>query len=161
MSDETPTPTAAADAGGQAAPMVIAAQYIKDLSFENPMGAEAMSGLSEAPNVTIEVNTSTRHIQGNNHEVTLFMRGEAKASDRTIFIVELTYAGVVTLNNVPEEAVQPVLLIDATRHLFPFARAVLANVTRDGGFVPLMVNPIDFAAMYVQQHGMPEGVQNV
>ena len=165
MSDEAPSLETSsqetASPGGQTAPMLIVAQYIKDLSFENPMGAEAMSGLTESPNVTIEVNTSARHIQGNNHEVTLFMRGEAKTADRTIFIVELTYAGIVTLNDVPEDAVQPVLLIDATRHLFPFARSVLANVTRDGGFVPLMVNPIDFAAMYVQQHGMPESMQSV
>ena len=159
MSDET-TPQAAPANGEQVAPMVIVSQYIKDLSFENPMGADAMSGLSEAPNVTIEVNTSARNVQGNNHEVTLFMRGEAKTKDRVIFIVELTYGGIVTLNNVPDEAVQPVLLIDATRHLFPFARSILASVTRDGGFVPLMVNPIDFAAMYIQQHGMPEGMQS-
>ena len=159
MADETTLGAADPGNGNAAPPMVIAAQYIKDLSFENPLGAAALAGLEEGPNVSIEVNTSSRKLGGNSHEVTLFLRGEAKSKDKVVFIVELTYGGVIQLNNVPEDAVQPVLLIDGARHLFPFARSILANVTRDGGFVPLMVNPIDFASMYVQQYGLPESMQ--
>ena len=166
MADESTTPPEAdtgiaAPATGDAAPvapMVIAAQYIKDLSFESPLGAAALSGLDQAPHVSVEVNTSIRDLGDNNYELTLFLRGEANADEKVIFIAELTYGGIITLNNVPEDAVRPVLLIDGARHLFPFARSIIANITRDGGFVPLMINPIDFAAMYVQQHGMPPGM---
>ena len=134
-------------------PVVIGAQYIKDLSFENPLGPEALASLTEAPNVAIEVNTNVRHLGENTFEVVLLLRGEATADEKTVFIIELTYGGIVSINNVPEESVQPVLAIDAPRHLFPFARAIIANVTRDGGFPPVMINPIDFAALFLQQHG--------
>ena len=78
----------------------------------------------------------------------MFIRGEAKSEDKTVFIVELTYGGIVTISNVPEENIQPLLLIETPRHLFPFARSIVANVTRDGGFPPLLINPMDFEALY-------------
>ena len=151
-----------AESGGEAVenetnaglpPVVIGAQYIKDLSFENPLGPEALATISDAPNVAIEVNTNVRHLGQNTYEVILLLRGEATAEEKTVFIIELTYGGLVSINNVPEESIQPVLAIDAPRHLFPFARAIIANVTRDGGFPPVMINPIDFAALFLQQHG--------
>lgn len=160
MSEEPAAPEA--ENGGEAVenevnaelpPVVIGAQYIKDLSFENPMGPEALASISDSPNVAIEVNTNVRHLGQNTYEVMLLLRGEATADEKTVFIVELTYGGLVSINNVPEESIQPVLAIDAPRHLFPFARAIIANVTRDGGFPPVMINPIDFATLFLQQHG--------
>lgn len=160
MSEESPqaaprgvTPPADQQWDAAQASIVIGAQYIKDLSFENPLGPEALATLTQAPSVEIEVTTNVRNLDDTNFEVVLLVRGEAKADDKTVFIVELTYGGIVTVSGVAEESMQPVLAIDAPRHLFPFARAIIANVTRDGGFPPVMINPIDFAALYVQQHG--------
>lgn len=138
--------------------LMIGAQYIKDLSFENPQGPEILASLKENPHVNIEVHTSTRELGDGVHEVTLFIRGEADTDGKTVFIVELTYGGIVTVNVADADTVKPILLIEAPRHLFPFARAVVANVTRDGGFPPLLINPLDFASMYFEQHGMPEGL---
>ena len=163
MNDEAPERSNGSDPDAAAAvdeselpPLMIGAQYIKDLSFENPQGPEILAALANGPQVNVEVNTNARHLGENVYEVSLFIRGEALADDKAVFIVELTYGGVVTLTNVPEEEYQPLLLIEVPRHLFPFARSVIANVTRDGGFPPLMINPLDFAALYMEQHG-PQG----
>lgn len=142
--------------GGDLPPMAIGAQYIKDLSFENPQGPEILANMTETPQVNIEVNTSVRNLNENVYEVSLFIRGQAETDGKTVFIVELTYGGIVTLNNIPEESIQPVLLIEAPRHLFPFARAVVADVTRDGGFPPLMINPLDFVALYTDAQAEAE-----
>jgi preprotein translocase subunit SecB len=131
-------------------------QYIKDLSFENPLGPELVSFVQKNPAVSVEVNTSARPLAPHRYEVSLTLRGEAKAEDRTMFVVELTYAGVITLHNVPEEGVRPVLLIEAPRLLFPFARNVVADATRDGGYPPLFIQPVDFAQLYRQQHIQPQ-----
>jgi preprotein translocase subunit SecB len=156
MSTE-PEANAAGTAGtapaGQAPPLVIGAQYIKDLSFENPQGPQGLAALQQSSKVQIEVNTSARPLAANLYEVALTIHGQADADGKSVFIVELTYAAIVTLNDVAEPLVRPALLIEAPRHLFPFARAIIAGVTRDGGFPPLMINPLDFAALYVQQHG--------
>ncbi len=138
--------------------LMIGAQYIKDLSFENPQGPEVLASLQQSPQVNIEVHTNARALGGGAHEVTLFIRGEAETDGKTVFIVELTYGGIITVNVADAETIKPILLIEAPRHLFPFARAIVANVTRDGGFPPLLINPLDFAGMYIEQHGMPEGV---
>ncbi len=140
--------------------LMIGAQYIKDLSFENPQGPEILASLQESPQVSIEVHTNARALGDDVHEVTLFIRGEAETDGKTVFIVELTYGAIITVNSADPEAVKPILLIEAPRHLFPFARAIVANVTRDGGFPPLLINPLDFAGMYLEQHGMPEGLEN-
>ena len=158
MSDEPQTNGSDPEAGApidenEAPPIMIGAQYIKDLSFENPQGPDVLTVLEQSPEVNIEVNTSARPLGDNVYEVTLFIRGEAVIDSKPVFIVELTYGGVASTNNVAEEDLQPLLLIEVPRHLFPFARSVIANVTRDGGFPPLMINPFDFALLYFQQHG--------
>ncbi len=136
------------------APIMIGAQYIKDLSFENPLGPEMAAGMAENPNVQIDVNTSARVLEDTTFEISLFIRGEASAGERTVFIVELTYGGIIAVDadEVPEENIHPLVMIEGPRHLFPFARAVIANTTRDGGFPPLMLGPIDFAALYIEHH---------
>ena len=146
-----------AQAEAQMTPRIaIEAQYIKDLSFENPMGPNAASAAAQNPEVTVEVSTSARplgeHEGVGRYEVTLLMRGEAKLKTSTVFIIELTYGGVLALANVPQDAIGPVLLIEGARMLFPFARNIVAEVSRDGGFPPLFVQPIDFVALYREQH---------
>jgi preprotein translocase subunit SecB len=108
--------------------------------------------LQNQPQVEVEVTTSARTMSEGQYEVCLIVRGQASADDATFFIVELTYGGVITLANVPEEAIEPVLLIEGARLLFPFARNIVAEVTRDGGFPPLFLAPIDFVQLYQQQH---------
>jgi len=137
-------------AGGQppGIPMVIEGQYIKDLSFENPSGFESLALVQRGPRVGVEINTQVRPLTAGRYEVSLFIRGEAQLDDKPLFIVELTYAGLFHLQNIPEESIQPVLMIEGPRLLFPFARCIVADATRDGGFPPLYINPVDFVAMY-------------
>ena len=137
---------------GPAPQIGIDAQYIKDLSFENPLGAGAPTALQKQPQVEVEVTTSARTMAEGQYEDCLIVRGQAAADGNTFFIVELTYAGIISLANVPEDAIEPVLLIEGARLLFPFARNIVADVTRDGGFPPLFLAPIDFIALYRQQH---------
>jgi preprotein translocase subunit SecB len=140
------------------APLTINSQYIKDLSFEVP-GAPQIFGQiqNQTPDITINVNVQATPLGGNAYEVVLHARAECKASGATAFIAELSYGGVFTIH-VPQEHLRPVLLIECPRILFPFARHILANTTREGGFLPLMLGPIDFVAMY-QRHAAQQPQQ--
>ena len=140
------------DANAPAPQLSIESQYIKDLSFENPLGPNAATALQKQPQVSVELSTAARELGAGRYEVTLVVRGEAKADDTSVFIVELTYGSVFVLHNVPANAVKPVILIEGPRMLFPFARNIVAEVTRDGGFPPLLINPIDFVQLYRDQH---------
>lgn len=127
----------------------VLAQYIKDLSFENP-GAQ-VQGEQMSTDLGIDVK-ATPHAQGNNiFEVSIKLTATAKAGETVLFISELDYAGAFQLQNVPEQEIEPMLLIECPRILFPFARRIIADVTYDGGFPPLRVDPIDFVALYQQQ----------
>jgi len=137
----------------------IETQYIKDLSFENLVGPGGPEIVSQSPEVSVEVTTSARALEDGKYEVALVIRGEAKTPATTVFIVELTYAGVLTISDVPDDAIGPILLIEGARLLFPFARNIVADVSRDGGFPPLFINPIDFVQLYRDQH-VAEGVTN-
>ena len=128
----------------------INAQYLKDLSFENPNPLEALKD-TDKPEIKVNVNTIVKKLPDNAFEVTLDIKTEGKKKDKVSFIAEVSYAGIFTLNKVPTEHEKPFLLIEAPRMLFPFARNILAETTRDGGYPPLMLNPIDFAALYRQQ----------
>ena len=139
------------EASPRSAQLGIGAHYIKDLSFENPQGPHILAELNENPTVEIEASTNARSLVEGLYEVTLFIRGETKTANSSIFIVELTYGGIVALDGLSEEEARPILLVEAPRHLFPFAHAVIANVTRDGGFPPLLIDQVDFAALYAEQ----------
>ena len=131
--------------------LFINAQYLKDLSFENPNPLDAYKN-NEKPDIKVNVNTAVKKLPDNAFEVTLDIKTDAKQKDgKLAFIAEVSYAGIFTLNKVPPEHEKPLLLIEAPRMLFPFARNVLAETTRDGGYPPLMLNPIDFAALYQKQ----------
>jgi len=135
---------------GSPAGIFINAQYLKDLSFENPNPLETLKN-NDKPEIKIHVNTIVKKLPDNAFEVTLDIKTEGKKKDKVSFIAEVSYAGIFTLNKVPTEHEKPFLLIEAPRMLFPFARNILAETTRDGGYPPLMLNPIDFAALYRQQ----------
>lgn len=130
----------------------ILGQYIKDLSFENPTPAQTLQKLAkEQPAININVNLNARAVGEDVYEVDLKITTTAKAGEDTAFVAELVYSGLFAAKNLPENSLQPFLMIEAPRMLFPFARRIIADVTRDGGFPPLMLEPIDFAALYQQQ----------
>jgi preprotein translocase subunit SecB len=130
----------------------ISMQYVKDLSFENPRAPHVFTGGGVQPQVQVSVGVSVGKLADTAYEVTLTLNTEAKQGDDNVFIAELSYAGVVVLQGAPpEEQVQHLLMIEVPKHLFPFARAVLSNATRDGGFPPLLLNPVDFETLYHQQ----------
>ncbi|MFO1152324.1 MAG: protein-export chaperone SecB [Rhodospirillales bacterium] len=140
-------------------PIVVNAQYVKDLSFEAPAAPQVFGQLQrQQPNISVKVDVQARGLDPANHvyEVVLQIESECKAGDMTAFVIELSYGGVFSVN-VPEENLRPVLLIECPRLLFPFARHVVATATLNGGFMPLMLGPIDFANLYQQQHAEQAG----
>ena len=136
---------------GSAAPQFTVraiAQYIKDLSFEAPSAPGIFTALQAAsPDINVNINVNVERVQENSFEVVLEIRADCKVKEQTAFILELEYAGVFTLT-APDEHIQPILLIECPRLLFPFARNILADVSRDGGFPPLFLGMVDFAGMY-------------
>ena len=134
-----------------APPLLIATQYIKDISFESPASPDIYLNPVAAPNVDVRVDVTARSLGDNRFESNLKIEASANSEDRPIFIVDLTYSCIAKIGDVPADHVQPLVLIEAPRIIFPFARAILAGVTRDGGFQPLMINPIDFVELYRQR----------
>ena len=154
----------------QVPPLVVNAQYVKDLSFEVPNAPEVFSTLKAQPNVNINLDVQARRITDGQEvfEVTLQIKAEAMeapaapngapANDgKPVFIAELSFCGVFTLTGVPPESVEPVLLVECPRLLFPYARNILADVTRDGGFPPVLLQPIDFVALWQSRRGQAAG----
>jgi preprotein translocase subunit SecB len=132
-------------------PIVIQTQYVKDLSFENPGAPSILANQPQAPQININLDLDGAQLGDRQFEILLKINAEAKLNDATVFLVELTYGGVVAVaEQVPAEQVNPVAMIEGARQLFPFARAILANATRDGGFPPLLMNPVNFIAFYQQ-----------
>jgi preprotein translocase subunit SecB len=137
--------------GTDDAPQVgIITQYAKDLSFENP-NAPAVYQWQGQPQIDVNFNIAANVIGDDLHEVVLHIEVKATAADKIAFQVELAYAGLFAIRNVPQNDLQPFLLAEAPRLLFPFARRLVADVVRDGGFPPLMLEPIDFNGLYLQQ----------
>jgi preprotein translocase subunit SecB len=134
-------------AEAQAPMMNFSYQYIKDLSFENPRAPQIFQS-NEQPEVGVNVNVGAERIAERTFEVVLRFAVTAKTKTDTIFVLELDYAGVCDIANVAEQDLQAVVLIEGPRILFPFARAIIANVTRDSGFPPLLISTVDFVEMY-------------
>ncbi len=140
MTDSTPNPQ-----------LTIRGQYIKDLSFESPKGPFAMNELKEAPKMEVNVDLEGKKVGDDLYEMVLKISVEASAPDDKLFVTELAYGGIFQMQNVPDDRVQAMLFIDCPFIIFPFARRVLADVTRDGGFPPLMLEPIDFHGLFVKR----------
>jgi preprotein translocase subunit SecB len=131
--------------------LIFNAQYIKDLSFENPRAPQSLIQQTVQPSVDINVDVKAQNLGPEVFEVILTINATARAEDQPVFLVELAYGTVVTVKNATPETLAPLILVETPRIVFPFARAIIANATRDGGFPPLMINPIDFAELLRRQ----------
>lgn len=156
MSDDF-TPNDAAANGQDTMPAAgLISQYVKDLSFENP-NAPAIYQTDQAPDVNVQFDIGASQVGDEVHEVVLKIEVRAESAGRTAFLVELSFAGLFGLRNVPEDAVQPFLLGEGPRLMFPFARRIVSDAIRDGGFPPLLLEPIDFNTLYLQQQAAQMG----
>jgi preprotein translocase subunit SecB len=149
--DETPAPATSGNGAAAAEPkqvqLIVNAQYVKDLSFENPRAPQSLIQQKGPPDVSLDVDVKARNLAPELYEVLLTISAEAKAEGETVFMVQLTYGAVVTAKNASQELLPSMILIETPRLMFPFARNVVAEATRDGGFPPLLINPIDFVEL--------------
>ena len=139
-----PETTAPQEGGG----IRILAQFIRDLSFENPHAPESLRGGAAQPQIDLGVEMNARSREDGFYEVDIKLSAKANREEGAIFVVELLYGGVFQIAGVAAEDLEPVLLIECPRYLFPFARKIIADVTSDGGYPPFMLDPIDFAGVY-------------
>lgn len=148
---------AAAPVEGDAAArqLIINAQYVKDLSFENPRAPQSLLQQQQPPEVSLGVDVKAQNLAPDVYEVVLTVQANAKQGEDSVFVVELAYGAVITLKNVDQDALGLALLVEAPRLMFPFARAIISSTTRDGGYPPLLVHPIDFAELLRQQQQSP------
>jgi preprotein translocase subunit SecB len=129
----------------------VLAQYIKDFSLENPNAPRSLQPTQEAPAINIQINVNVGQLAPTDYEVTLKLEGKAESKGMTLFAFDLTFAGVFRVQNVPQESLHPLIMIECPRLLFPFAREIVATAVRNGGFPPLLLDPVDFVALYQQK----------
>jgi preprotein translocase subunit SecB len=129
----------------------VLAQYVKDLSFENPNAPRSLTPSGQQPTINIQVNVDATPQSATDFEVTLRLEGKAESQGSVLFAFELIFAGIFRVQNVPADSLQPVVMIECPRLLFPFAREIVATVVRNGGFPPLMLDPFDFVGLYRQR----------
>ncbi len=127
------------------------AQFIKDLSFENPNAPRSLQPQANPPQISISVNVNAKPMSDTDYEVELTLEGKAGEAPNLLFSFELVYGGIFRIQNIPQENVHPVVMIECPRLLFPFARQIVADAVRNGGFPPLFIDPIDFAQLYRQR----------
>jgi preprotein translocase subunit SecB len=133
----------------EAAPSInVMVQYTKDFSFENPNAPRSLGPQQKPPNISIQVNVNARQVAESDFEVNLLLEGSAGEGADLLFKFELDYAGLFRLRNIAPQDTHPVVMIECPRLLFPFARQIIAEAVRGGGFPPLYIDPIDFAALY-------------
>jgi preprotein translocase subunit SecB len=155
-----PGPAAAAPAAGAEQPkLMLHSQFLQDMSFENPQGAKSFSKSDMKPQVQVNLNVDSRKLGETLYEVSLKISANAKQDEEPCFLTEIDYRGVFSLTGVEENLIPQILLIEGPRTIFPFARRIIADAVRDGGFPPLMLEPVDFVSLY-RQHATrrkPEG----
>ena len=152
MATEELKPAGTATNGdGAKAALNVLAQYVKDLSFESPGAPNSLRGRDKAPGIAINVNVNANPLSKEEFDVTLTLTAKASFDKDVLFNVELIYGGVFRIEGFPQEHMLPLLFIECPRLLFPFARQIIAEATRNGGVPPLMLDPIDFAALYRQR----------
>src|ERR1041384_6885018 len=145
-------PPAGAAEANQAPPQLnVIAQYVKDLSFENPNAPRSLQQQQGAPKINIQINVNAKPLAEHDFEVELKIEGRAEAPNLFLFSFDLLYAGIFKIQHVPQENMHPVVMIECPRLLFPFARAIIADAVRNGGFPPLMIDPVDFVSLYRQR----------
>jgi preprotein translocase subunit SecB len=129
----------------------VVTQYIKDFSFENPNAPLSLTVGKQPPKIAIQINVDAKPLSETDIEVTLNLEGKAEVEEKLVFGFELVYAGVFRIQNVPQESLSAVVLIECPRLLFPFAREIIATNVRNGGFPPLLLEPVDFVGLYRQR----------
>lgn len=131
-------------------PLIINSQYLKDFSFESPNAPSIFVEMKHAPEIKVNLDVKAARINPENNifQISLFVNAEANYEGKTAFICETEYTAIATINVKPEQ-VEPILLVEIPRHLFPFSRNIIADATREGGFAPLMLQPVDFLSLYV------------
>ena len=140
-------------------PIVINAQYVKDLSLEIPHAPEIFRKITQAPDVHVNVDVNANHMHDNFFNVALNLRIDGDVNQEKFFILELEYDAIVSLN-IPKEHVEPVLLVEVPRLMFPFVRSIVTHCLTEGGLPPLMLNPIDFVAMYQNRQAANQAQQD-
>jgi preprotein translocase subunit SecB len=158
MSTTNGGPTSAANLLPQ---LNVAAQYIKELSFENPNAPKSLSPGASPPQISVQINVDAKPMSDTDVEVSLKIEGKAEMTGTVMFRFELDFAGVFRIQNVPQESMNPIVLIECPRLLFPFAREIIANAVRNGGFPPLLLDPFDFVALYRQRMEQSQAAQNL
>ncbi len=146
-----PAPGVGPGGNGAAPSLNVLAQYVKDLSFENPNAPESLAAGPKNPQIQIQINVNAKKIGETEYEVELDLDAEAIEDEKVVFKVSLVYAGMMRLQNVPEQNLQAIVLVECPRILFPFARQIIAEATRNGGYPPLLLEPIDFMALFQQK----------
>ncbi|MGB6348785.1 MAG: protein-export chaperone SecB [Pseudolabrys sp.] len=131
--------------------LTVVAQYTKDFSFENPNAPQSLSNRQEQPQIGIQINVGATPLSDTDIEVVIKVEGKAEIASTLLFRFDLEYAGVFRIRNVPQESLNPVVLIECPRLLFPFAREIIATAVRNGGFPPLLLDPVDFVSLYRQK----------
>ena len=140
-----------ANGNGAMPQMHVVAQYTRDLSFENPNAPRSLAPQASPPSIGIEINVNANQVSDTEFDVTLVMEGKAGEGADTLFSFELSYGGLFRIQNIPADQMHPFVMIECPRMLFPFARQIVADAVRNGGFPPLYIDPIDFVALYQQK----------
>lgn len=153
----TPDSNAGPNAATEGPALRVLGQYIKDLSFENPNAPASLRGSASQPKIDLSIDVQARGAGEDAYEVVINLSAKAERDEQALFVAELSYAGLFQVRNIDADARDAFLLIECPRLIFPFARRVLADATRDGGFPPLMLEPVDFAALYRQQASRSQG----
>src|SRR3954454_24355082 len=147
-------------AGGQTQPQLnVLGQYIKDFSFENPNAPRSLAPTQTQPAINIQINVGVQQLAQTDYEISLNLEGKAENAGTVLFAFDLTFAGVFRVQNVPAETLQPIVMIECPRLLFPFAREIVATSVRNGGFPPLLLDPVDFVALYQQRAAQMQSPQ--
>ena len=149
----TPSPTGPA----QGASFTIKAQYVRDLSLENPHAPDSLRMPGERPRIDIGVDLAARRVDDDHYETIIKLTAKASADKKTLFLVELSYGALVQAQGFNESEIEPLLFVDVPFVVFPFARRVLADATRDAGFPPIMLEPMDFRTLYTQRQSSVQG----
>lgn len=158
MTDTPPDAAIVPTQNGEAAQpgIRVLAQFVRDLSFENPNAPQSLRAGVAQPGIEMNVEMSARGRDDGLFEVDLKLSAKAARPDENVFVIELLYGGLFQIEGVPQEALEPVLLVECPRFLFPFARRLIADLTSEGGFPPFMIDPIDFAGVYAARKAAAE-----
>jgi len=151
----------AQDPSAQQAPaqLNVLGQYTKDFSFENPNAPRSLQPTQTQPAINMQINIGVQQLAETDYEVSLKLEGKAENAGTVLFAFDLTFAGVFRVQNVPADMLQPLIMIECPRVLFPFAREIVITAVRNGGFPPLPLDPVDFVSLYQQRVAQMQGQQ--